>query len=96
MGTFIQVPHLWGYLALFVKKKDQSLRLCVDYRLLNVITVKNKYPLPCIDILFDPLVGAKVFFKVELHLGINKLRSIQKIFLRLHSPPGIGCMSIWL
>jgi hypothetical protein len=43
----------WGYPALFMKKKDQSLRLCVDYRPLNAVTVKNKYSLPRIDILFD-------------------------------------------
>jgi hypothetical protein len=43
----------WVYSALFMKKKDQSLRLCVDYRPLNTITIKNKYPLPRIDILFD-------------------------------------------
>jgi len=43
----------WGCLALFVKKKDQSLRMCVDYRPLNAVTIKNKYPLPRIDILFD-------------------------------------------
>jgi hypothetical protein len=43
----------WGYPALFVNKKDQSLRLCLDYRPLNVITIKNKYPLPRIDIVFD-------------------------------------------
>jgi hypothetical protein len=50
----------WGCPALFVKKKDQSLRLCVDYRPLNVVTIKNKYPLPRIDILFDQLDDAKV------------------------------------
>jgi hypothetical protein len=43
----------WGCPAIFVKKKDQSLRMCVDYRPLNVVTIKNKYPLPRIDILFD-------------------------------------------
>jgi hypothetical protein len=48
----------WGCLALFVEKKDKELRLCVDYRLLNAVTIKNKYPLPRIDILFDQLVGA--------------------------------------
>jgi hypothetical protein len=48
----------WGCPALFVKKKDQSLRLCVDYRHLNAITIKNKYPLSRIDILFDQLAGA--------------------------------------
>jgi hypothetical protein len=50
----------WGCPALFVKK-DESLRLCVDYRPLNAVTIKNKYPLPRIDVLFDQLVGAKVF-----------------------------------
>jgi hypothetical protein len=48
----------WGCLALFVEKRDKELRLCVDYRPLNVVTIKNKYPLPHIDILFDQLAGA--------------------------------------
>jgi hypothetical protein len=48
----------WGYLALFVEKKYKELRLCVDYRPLNAVTIKNKYPLPRINILFDQLVGA--------------------------------------
>jgi hypothetical protein len=61
----------WGFPALFIKKKYQSLRLYVDYRPLNVITIKNKYPLPHIDILFDQFVGAKVFFKVDLHSGYH-------------------------
>jgi hypothetical protein len=64
----------WGCPALFVKKKDQSLRLCVDYRPLNVVTVKNKYPLPCIDILFDQLANVKVFFKVDLHSGYHQIK----------------------
>jgi hypothetical protein len=57
-----------------VKKKDQSLRLCVDYRPLNVITIKNKYPLPRIDILFDQLADAKVFFKVGLRSGYHQIK----------------------
>jgi hypothetical protein len=57
-----------------VKKKNQSLRLCVDYRPLNAGTVKNKYPLPRIDILFDQLAGAKVFSKVDLHSGYHQIR----------------------
>ena len=56
----------WGCPALFVKKKKKSLWMCVDYRLLNAITIKNKYPLPCIDILFDQLARAKVFSKIDL------------------------------
>jgi hypothetical protein len=51
----------WGCPAIFVKKKDQTLRMCVDYRPLNEVTIKNKYPLPRIDILFDQLTGARVF-----------------------------------
>jgi hypothetical protein len=56
-----------------VKKKDQSLRLCVNYRPLNAITIKNKYPLPSIDILFDHLVGAKIFLKVDLCSGYHQI-----------------------
>jgi hypothetical protein len=63
----------WSYPALFVKKKDQSLRLCVNYRPLNAITIKNKYPLPRIDILFDHLAGAKVFSKVDLCSGYHQI-----------------------
>jgi hypothetical protein len=59
----------WGCPTLFVKKKDQFLRLCVDYRPLNAVTIKNKYPLPRIDILFDQLAGARVFSRVDLHSG---------------------------
>jgi hypothetical protein len=64
----------WGCLVLFVKKKDQSLRLCVDYRPLNAVTIKNKYPLPRIDILFDQLVGAKVFSKVDLWSDYHQIK----------------------
>ncbi|WVZ80798.1 LOW QUALITY PROTEIN: hypothetical protein U9M48_028249 [Paspalum notatum var. saurae] len=60
----------WGCQALFVEKKDQGgKRLCVDYRPLNAVTIKNKYPLPHIDILFDQLAGAKVFSKIGLTSG---------------------------
>jgi hypothetical protein len=64
----------WGCPALFVKKKDKSLRLCVDYRPLNAVTIKNKYPLPRIDVLFDPLVGAKVFSKIDLRSGYHQIK----------------------
>jgi hypothetical protein len=64
----------WGCPALFVKKKDHSLRLCVDYRPLNAVTIKNKYPLPRIDILFDQLVGAKVFSKIDLRSGYHQIK----------------------
>jgi hypothetical protein len=64
----------WGYPALFVKKKDQSLRLCVNYRPLNTITIKNKYLLARIDILFDQLAGVKVFSMVDLCLGYQQIK----------------------
>jgi hypothetical protein len=64
----------WGCPALFVKKKDNSLRLCVDYRPLNAVTIKNKYPLPRIDILFDQLAGAKVFAKIDLRSGYHQIK----------------------
>jgi hypothetical protein len=63
-----------GCPALFVKKKNQSLRLCVDYRPLNAITIKNKYPLPRINIIFYQLAGAKVFSKVGLHSGYHQIK----------------------
>ena len=56
----------WGAPVLFVKKKDGTLRLCIDYRQLNKVTVKNKYPLPRINDLFDQIRGATVFSKIDL------------------------------
>jgi hypothetical protein len=64
----------WGCPALFVKKKDNSLRLCVDYHPLNAVTIKNKYPLPRIDILFDQLAGAQVFSKIDLRSRYHQIK----------------------
>jgi hypothetical protein len=64
----------WGCPALFVAKKDKGLHLCVDYRSLNVVTIKNKYPLPHIDILFDQLAGAQVFSKIDLRSGYHQIK----------------------
>ncbi|XP_073291056.1 uncharacterized protein [Primulina huaijiensis] len=64
----------WGAPILFVKKKDGSMRLCIDYRELNKITIKNKYPLPRIDDLFDQLKGAAVFSKLDLRTGYHQLK----------------------
>ena len=64
----------WGAPVLFVKKKDGSLRLCIDYRELNKVTVKNRYPLPRIDDLLDQLQGASVFSKIDLQSGYHQMR----------------------
>ena len=64
----------WGAPVLFVKKKDGSMRLCIDYRQLNNLTIKNRYPLPLIDELFDQLQGATVFSKLDLRQGYYQLR----------------------
>ncbi|CAJ2633781.1 unnamed protein product [Trifolium pratense] len=64
----------WGAPVLFVKKKDGSMRLCVDYRQLNKVTIKNKYPLPRIDELFDQLQGAQCFSKIDLRSGYHQLK----------------------
>ncbi|GAV81381.1 RVT_1 domain-containing protein/zf-CCHC domain-containing protein/rve domain-containing protein/RVP_2 domain-containing protein, partial [Cephalotus follicularis] len=64
----------WGAPVLFVKKKDGSMRLCIDYRMLNKATIKNKYPLPHIEDLFDQLQGSRVFSKLDLKSGYHQLR----------------------
>ena len=58
----------------YFKKKDKSLRMCVGYRPLNAVTIKNKYPLPHIDILFDQLSKAKVFSKIDLRSGYHQIK----------------------
>jgi len=63
-----------GCPTLFVKKKDQSLSMCMDYRQLNVVTIKKKYPLPRNDILFDQLSKAKVFSKIDLRSAYHQIK----------------------
>jgi hypothetical protein len=72
---FIRPSRLpWASPVLFVEKKDKSKRLCVDYRALNQVTIKNKYPLPRIEVLFEQLRGAHMFSKNDLNSGYHQLR----------------------
>ncbi|GJR90651.1 putative reverse transcriptase domain-containing protein [Tanacetum coccineum] len=64
----------WGAPVLFVKKKDESFRMCIDYRELNKLTIKNRYPLPRIDDLFDQLQGLRVYSKIDLRSSYHQLR----------------------
>ncbi|XP_055800363.1 uncharacterized protein LOC129869769 [Solanum dulcamara] len=64
----------WGASGLFVKKKDDTFRLCIDYRQLNKVTIKNRYPLPRIDNLFNQLKGARLFLKIDLRSRYYQLR----------------------
>ncbi|GJX41759.1 putative reverse transcriptase domain-containing protein [Tanacetum coccineum] len=72
----------WGAPVLFVKKKDGSFWMCIDYRELNKLTVKNRYPLPRIDNLFDKLQGSSVYLKIDLRSGYHKLRVHEEDILK--------------
>ena len=75
MQMFIRQSHSpWGAPVLFVKKKDGSFRMCIDYRELNKVTIQNWYPLSRIDDLFDQLQGAQWFSKIDLRSGYHQLR----------------------
>ena len=78
----------WGASVLFAKKKDKTLRLCIDYRQLNGVTTKNRYPLPRIYDLFDQLRGARVYSKIDVRTSYHQLRvretDIPKTVFRTH------------
>ena len=74
LQTVLPSTSSWGAPVLFVKKKDGSLRLCIDYRQLNQATIRNQYPLPRIDELFDQLQGSRVYYKIDLRSGYHQLR----------------------
>ena len=84
----------WGAPVLFVEKKDGTQRMCVDYRSFNEVTIKNKYPLPRIEDLFDQMKGASVFSKIDLRSGYHQLKSGSRISRRPHFAPGMDYMSI--
>jgi hypothetical protein len=72
----------WGALVLFVKKKDGTLRLCIDFRQLNNVTIKNKYPLTIIDDLFDQHKGAIIFSNIDLRLGYHQVRIKEEYIIK--------------
>ena len=86
---------LWGAPVLFIKKKDGIMRLCVDYQYLNRATIKNKYPLPRIDDLFDQLQGAAVFSKIDLRSEYHQLRIKGEVYQRLCSELDMAIMNFW-
>ena len=77
-GFILPSSSPWGSPVLLVEKKDGSLRMVVDYQALNEVMIKNKYPLPMINDLFDQLQGAKVFLKIDLRSGYHQLKIQEK------------------
>nr|GEX09456.1 putative reverse transcriptase domain-containing protein [Tanacetum cinerariifolium] len=77
-GFIRPISSRWGDSVLFVKKKDGSFWMCIDYQKLNKLTVKNRYPLPKIDELFDQLQGSSVYSKIDLRSGYQQLRNKQE------------------
>ena len=73
-GFFRLSTSPWGTSVLFSKKRDKTLRLCINYQQLNRAIIKNRYPLPQIDDLFDQLRGARVYSKIDLRTGYHQLR----------------------
>ena len=72
----------WGAPILFIKKKDGMMQMCIDYHQLNKMTIKNRYPLPRIDDLFDQFEGEKIFSKIDCGLDIIRYISMIKIYIK--------------
>ena len=99
LGKYIQrgfiCPSIspWASPILLVKKKDGSMQMCVDYCGLIAVMIKNKYPLPCIDELFDQLQGASFFTKINLRQGVIKFVSGRTVYLKWLLELVLGCLS---
>ena len=78
-----------------MKKKDGTLRMCIDYRKINKVTVKNRYPLPRIDDIFYQLKGASIFSKIDLQSGYYQLRVKMSMCRKLHLELDMAIMSFW-
>jgi hypothetical protein len=87
------VEKTWAAPVLFVEKKDGTKRMCVDYRAWNEVTIKNKYPLPRIEDLFDQLRGAGVFSKIDLRSDTISSGSDLQIYRKWHLSPSTGYMN---
>ena len=74
-GFILPSVSPWGAPVLFVRKKDGTLRMCINYQQINQVPIKNKYPLPRVDELFDQLQGASYFSKIDLRVGYHQLRA---------------------
>ena len=82
----------WGALILFIKKKDGTMQMCIDYRQLNKMTMKNRYPLPRIDDLFDQVGGAKIFSNIDIRSGYHQVAT--RIFTKLPFLQSTGTTSL--
>jgi hypothetical protein len=94
-GFIYPSSSLWGATLIFFPKKDGTKRLCIDYHAQNEVTIKNKYPLPRFDDLFDQLPGACVFSKIDLRLRYHQLKVREcDIHLPFGLFQGIACTSL--
>jgi hypothetical protein len=84
----------WGAPVLFLEKKDGTQWMCIEYRSLNEVTIKNKYRLSIIEDLFDQMKGAGVFLRIDLRSVYHLLKSESQISQKLHFAPGMDCLSI--
>jgi hypothetical protein len=89
-----QIVSPWGAPVLFVKMKDGTLRLCINYRQLNKMATKNKYPLPRINDLFDQVGEAKIFSKIDLRSGYHQVRIKNEDIKKKHFGQDTDIMSL--